>query len=580
MDIFERHFPEFVRYAQHNQGVVKMDSTLPRIRLAYALSGLVLVAYLSHCLALNYVVDDSFITFRYVKNFVNGSGLVFNPGERVEGYTNFLWAMLLSPFLYANPKINLLLVAQVLGIVFGMATILLVVRFSSLINRPFGPLSVVAAAFLAFNSSFSAWSTGGLETTLFTFLVFAGGLGYVYFLQTGKKQLVPAVLFALAAMTRPEGILVFGLTSLHFFATEFRSGRQLISRRTLGWLVAFLLIYAPYFLWRLNYYGYPLPNTFYAKLGSRGGLYDRGFRYVLNYVEWSGAFVFLLALPLLINRIKEAWVSYFLLLVGAYVLYVIYVGGDGLAFFRFIVPVTPFMYLLVQEGLRDCVDWATKRRILRTEWATPALACLILVVSLAFTGRQSLAIILFPDSQRWYEPQSELSFPGTGRDHSYISFDNYFVDRQAIAAKWLEANAAPDALVASTPAGSIAYNMHLNVIDMLGLNDLHISHARSSDNARTGWSRAGHDKGDGKYVLSRSPDYILLGNVAVLPRPLSEQEMSKKLVRQSEFEIWDDPEFHRDYEIVSVKLSDEGVFKYFTFYRKKASTISQDTQRR
>src|SRR5690242_18138108 len=89
-----------------------------------------LFIYVLHCLAVNYVVDDSFITFRYVRNFVRGNGLVYNPGERVEGYTNFLWAMILSGILWINSNVNLLVVAQLLGIMFGAATILLAVKFS------------------------------------------------------------------------------------------------------------------------------------------------------------------------------------------------------------------------------------------------------------------------------------------------------------------------------------------------------------------------------------------------------------------------------------------------------------------
>ena len=46
-----------------------------------------------------------------------------------------------------------------------------------------------------------------------------------------------------------------------------------------------------------------------------------------------------------------------------------------------------------------------------------------------------------------------------------------------------------------------------------------------------GKGRAGHKKGDDKYVLSRSPDYILMGNVAVLPYPVDKEGMAKKLVR-------------------------------------------------
>ena len=87
---------------------------------------------------------------------------------------------------------------------------------------------------------------------------------------------------------------------------------------------------------------------------------------------------------------------------------------------------------------------------------------------------------------------------------------------------------------------------------MLGLNDAHIGHTSTAD---LGKGRAGHEKGDGKYVLSRSPDYILMGNVAVLPYPVDKERMAKKLVRKSEHELWAEPRFHDTYELVCFQLS-------------------------
>jgi hypothetical protein len=165
---------------------------------------------------------------------------------------------------------------------------------------------------------------------------------------------------------------------------------------------------------------------------------------------------------------------------------------------------------------------------------------------------------IHPNQYQWYEPQSQLALPGVGSDHHYAWFDNYFVDRLAIAAKWLDTHAVPQAVVASTPAGFIAYHMNLRVIDMLGLNDAHIGHTSTAD---LGKGRAGHEKGDGKYVLSRSPDYILMGNVAVLPYPVDKERMAKKLVRKSEHELWAEPRFHDTYELVCFPLSDTGVFR-------------------
>ena len=55
---------------------------------------LALLAWLSNVAW--FLCDDAFISFRYVRNLLEGHGLVFNPGEQVEGYTNFLWVLELA----------------------------------------------------------------------------------------------------------------------------------------------------------------------------------------------------------------------------------------------------------------------------------------------------------------------------------------------------------------------------------------------------------------------------------------------------------------------------------------------------
>jgi hypothetical protein len=104
---------------------------------------------------------------------------------------------------------------------------------------------------------------------------------------------------------------------------------------------------------------------------------------------------------------------------------------------------------------------------------------------------------------------------------------------------------------------------------MLGLTDKHIARVPEAPAEGRRYSRAGHEKGDGAYVLSRSPDYILMGNVAVFPYPLDERTMAAKLVLKSEHELWESAEFHRRYELVCVRLADAGLFQYFTFFRKR-----------
>jgi arabinofuranosyltransferase len=513
--------------------------------------------------------DDGYIAFQYVRNLVRGEGLVYNSGERVEGYNNFLWIIMLAGFSRLLPSVDLMVISKALGILFGALTIVLVCRFSWMVRKESGPFCLLAGAFLAFHSGLAAWSTGGLETTLFAFLLFAAAYAYVFYMRTGRNFLLVPLVFGLAALTRPDAILLFGVTSAHALFLEWRRTRKILSLRLVAWGLVFLAIYVPYYVWRYSYYGYPMPNTFYTKVGSTYLQYIRGARYLLDYMKWFGGFIFALPLVALLRKNREPWRDYVALLVGVYFIYLVYVGGDGLAFYRFVVYIAPLMYVLAQEGFADLYERIRQSRFATRRWALAAPALVLVLISLGFTMRLTVFPLLFPKDQQWYEPHSELNFPGDA-GHPYVWFDNYFVDRLAVAARWLEANAPEGAVVASTPAGSIAYHMNHKVIDMLGLNDIHIARTVTQ---RMGKGRAGHEKGDGKYVLSRSPDFILMGNVAVLSYPVDEATMAKKIRLKSENELWDDPEFHRNYELECVRLADSGPFQYFTFYKKKGLVL-------
>src|SRR5438094_320890 len=68
-----------------------------RSRGMLALGAIAIIGlYMTHALKLGYVVDDAYISFQYARHFAHGEGLVYNVGERVEGYTNFLWVIMLG----------------------------------------------------------------------------------------------------------------------------------------------------------------------------------------------------------------------------------------------------------------------------------------------------------------------------------------------------------------------------------------------------------------------------------------------------------------------------------------------------
>src|SRR5215470_4166703 len=136
-----------------------------------------LAALLAHAWAYRFLTDDAFISFRYARNLSRGLGLVFNPGsERVEGYTNFLWVLILAALdrLGLPPE----RAANVLSLVATAGLWTVVVGFAlRTFTRSW--LALVPAFGLALTRSVAVWSTSGLETRLFELLVIGAALRWI-----------------------------------------------------------------------------------------------------------------------------------------------------------------------------------------------------------------------------------------------------------------------------------------------------------------------------------------------------------------------------------------------------------------
>lgn len=211
----------------------------PRIYLI-----IIIISFVLHSLHFNFVCDDAFISFRYAKNFISGHGLVWNiGGEPVEGYTNFLWVIVTSLFM----KIGFepVIVSKVLGIFFGLCSIVLTYFFSELIFQRKSLLNLIAPVMLGCCGPFAAWSSGGLETQLFTLLTLTAGITYLYEIDHHNDIPMSAILFALASLTRPEGLLLFGLACLHRFFHLLLTKENLLSQDY------HLVSYLHYHLWCL-----------------------------------------------------------------------------------------------------------------------------------------------------------------------------------------------------------------------------------------------------------------------------------------------------------------------------------------
>jgi arabinofuranosyltransferase len=405
-----------------------------------------------------WMVDDAFIVFRYADQWVSGNGLVFNPGERVEGYTCFLWVALLAGLHRLGA--DLIPAARAAGIALTLGAI----GFTYLlgIRRIGRRLGWLPALLIACNHSILSWSFGGLEVPLFLFLLVLGA--YLLFVTETPWFLLA---FSGAALTRPDGHL-FVILGAIFLLHVFRD--RPLRQRVVVLGAALLPLFAME-AFRVGYYHAVVPNTFHAKVGLGTTQLRRGFDY-LNGA--ASAYCVLLpgALLLWLRRGPlDSYRAFLLAFTAGYGAFVIYAGGDPLPGYRFALP------LLVLAWL--------------------ALATLIADAEKLGAAAAFVAILLASDVSE--ERATRVVF-------KHFRDDKVGVCGEHIG-RWLDEHARPGALVATNTGGSIPYfARRQRALDMLGLTNAHIARAPRA----VGHGFVGHEKFDPKYVFAEKPDYIFL----------------------------------------------------------------------
>ena len=454
-------------------------------------------------------IDDAFIAFRYAANFAGGDGLVFNPGERVEGYTCFLWVVLLAPF--AALRIDPVVTSRILGAVCLALTLLVLTRFSSEeLDRPAWSV-LIAPLLLATSAPSALWAVHGLETPLFTLLLTLAVLTDAR--DHGGAEFVAgwsAVWYALASLTRPEGLAIFAASALFWAAS---GPRRLTSWPFLRHVLQFATLVLPHELWRYMYYGELLPNTFYVKVSLSAPLVARGARYVLHFFGGAGALLLVAFIPLLFGLRRHRWEAFLSFTLLVYLATVAVEGGDAFPAFRFILPICPLIYLLVQDGV-----W----RIVQLSRTQPRLQ-LLAAVAVLLTAVGAVAQGAAGTFEAGNEARGADSFTG-----AMIRVGLALRDRFPSSTR-----------IALNPAGAVPYYSGFHAYDMLGLTDRHIAHTRAP---QMGTGFAGHEKGDGKYILDRAPDIILFGNVQISPKKVDDPTTVRWSIKfRSEKDISQDP---------------------------------------
>ncbi len=526
--------------------------------LSLGLLAAAIVAFSFQALAYRYVSDDAYISFRYAQNWARGFGPVYNVGEKVEGYTNFLWMAVLAG-LHALGA-DIVLTTQVLGITLGVAVILLTYRFSLRWHSSDSLWAVLAACLLGLNVSFAIWATGGLETHLFAFLVLLAAFLDLEERDEPSRYPWSALVWALAVMTRPDALVFVALSGL--YRLWRRRGR--ITRQDLLWGLTLIIVYVPYYVWRFIYYGYPLPNTFYAKTGGGPERFLHGWRHVRGWLmEYGGGPFAILAGLLVILRKLDRDCTYLALLAGGYMAYIVWVSGDGLIEYRFLLVVTPLLYLLIQQSLWKICEMLERWRARRAIGS--------ILIPKAILSAMLLALVYLLVAQ-----------PSVQTSRNRVARTRIRYDGLAMVGQWFRAQVPRDASVAVNLAGAMPFYSELKTIDMLGLNDLHIAHKEMPD---MGTGIAGHEKHDVDYVLSRQPTYI-----APLPlyrRSLDFEEwhfFDDNLWFLSNEEMLSHPVFQSSYEARSLDFSalpppdQEDLLSYgqfFNFFQRRDASFAK-----
>jgi hypothetical protein len=221
-------------------------------------------------------LDDAWIHFQFARNLARGDGLSFNPGHPTSGSTAPLWTLLLAALYIVVGVDNGPVAGQFLSATCFLAAVgVTYVLGKRLTGKRW--TAWLASAIVATNGRMVWAGLSGLETCLFAMLALLAISAHLSDRAARRYRLRTAALFGLAALSRPEGYLLFALAMVDsvvgaVMSADLRSpheGRRSTSlwrRLPLLPVSLFAVIVLPYLVFSLRTSGHLLPNTYHAKV--------------------------------------------------------------------------------------------------------------------------------------------------------------------------------------------------------------------------------------------------------------------------------------------------------------------------
>jgi arabinofuranosyltransferase len=414
--------------------------------------------------------DDAYISYRYAQNLLDGHGLVYNVGERVEGYSNFLYVLIVAAGLFFFNN------AYIVATVINCCCILLsLIIFSSYIARRFSLIHGFSASLLfATLPQLWLWTSSGMEPVMvmLTQLMLWICVEKIVIDESSKTaRYLLWLLMLVSVLLRADGFIPPFLCCAYLFIKD----RKKPATSSLIFLIS---VIAGYVLWRYNYYGYPLPNTYYVKI--TGSLVQRlyGAKHQLELLCESSFMVYgcllIGGIALSLFSISKStkvrlsdYISFDIFFIIGWLGYWSYIGGDVYQE-RFLIVLPPLIIAFFFQSFFKLIK-------------SKKLIFVICCVGVFF----QIKLI-----------NNDLRF-AYGITHWEPKYDFWIDLGEFLKAKY------PNKKLAIDGAGKVPFFSALPIIDMLGINDLVIGHKPT-----TFGGLPGHDKTDPDYVFSRRPHLI------------------------------------------------------------------------
>ena len=469
----------------------KSSALVPRHELLWIFLGtaVVLGALVAR---FNFVSDDAFILFRYSKNFAAGLGLVYNPGTTppVEGYSEFLWAVLLGGVEKLGLEVTFW--ARFLTIAGSLALLFHTLTFCAG-KLGLGRAGLLAAGlFFGTNPTVGIWTTGGLSSSLFALSIFL--CFRALFDDPARPRGWSAGFWGTATcLFRADGpfwivVLLFIALVAHLLARRSNDSSErdpaVFFPGFLRVCIVLIVVGTLFIAWRMNTYGDYLPNTARAKVGMSALSLERGGKYLLHYwavlpavlITFGYGLVHLLKCLRRGGRIDV--ISAAFLMAAATFTYSIIVGGDFMAMGRFFLPAIPFLALLFGAMVE------------RMQIAFKSFGLVVAAILVASNVAPAADVYFSPASLR-----ESLGFRwSSGNYVSEFTFWQGMRDRcdeWSLIGKGLALHRSPDESIALGPIGAVGYYSGMKIYDLYGLTNKEVLEASTPATTR---STPGHDR--------------------------------------------------------------------------------------